>query len=129
MEWPGFAQLPVGACDVEAWPNPATSSSGKPWRLIERGEAYGWVADSMLGEPEVSGSSGASDQSDGIYNDDTEGLMELYLEVNAECRGGSGQSALDACAEREQIGARLEEYGWCWGATAEFSAEATWERC
>lgn len=57
-------------------------------------------------------------------------LLSAWSVANSECRGGSDPAKVErVCREREQLSARLEARGYCYGKRGEFGYQATWHRC
>ena len=62
---------------------------------------------------------------------DPANLITLSDDANTRCRGGSGDEAATwtACAERTEIGERLQALGWCYGRQGEAGYQMSWHRC
>lgn len=56
-------------------------------------------------------------------------LISHWTKANSVCRGSSGEASDRACALREQISAKLEPLGWCYGRKGEFGYQNKWHRC
>lgn len=58
-------------------------------------------------------------------------LIDLWLDANDRCRGGSGDSPATeaACSERERLGVRLNALGRCYGKRGQSGSEMVWHIC
>ncbi|WP_245586687.1 hypothetical protein [Pleomorphomonas oryzae] len=58
-------------------------------------------------------------------------IISQWLDENARCRGGSGDSSetWKACDRRKAISAKLEAVGWCYGRPGEAGYQMNWHRC
>ncbi|MBB3565782.1 hypothetical protein FHX06_007155 [Rhizobium sp. BK512] len=49
---------------------------------------------------------------------------------NGECRAGSDAATIEqSCARREEIGAPLDHFGWCYGHRNEYCYQMAWHVC
>lgn len=62
---------------------------------------------------------------------DPQTMIRLWAEANGACRGGSGNSpaTMLACEERDAYSKRLDQLGWCYGRSGEYSYQYAWHRC
>lgn len=62
---------------------------------------------------------------------DPASLITLSDDANSRCRGGSGgeDATWIACAERSEIGERLQALNWCYGRQGEAGYQMSWHRC
>lgn len=60
-----------------------------------------------------------------------EKLTSEWRDLNAACRGGSGDNPVTqvACDRREEIGERLKQLGWCYGLKDDAGYQRFWRRC
>jgi hypothetical protein len=62
-------------------------------------------------------------------SDSPEQLIKQWLDANGTCRGSSGSVSDRACTQREELGAKLEPMGWCYGRKGESGAQHKWHLC
>lgn len=58
-------------------------------------------------------------------------ISQWHVE-NGECRGSTdpeSSKTQDACARREEIGAMLDNFGWCYGHKDEYGYQMKWHLC
>lgn len=59
------------------------------------------------------------------------GLVDRLDALKEQCRGGRGDmpATVQACKRRDDLIAKLEESGWCWGPPEASQIEKRWLRC
>lgn len=58
-----------------------------------------------------------------------EKLIDIWININASCRGGSGRSAEKACKEREVVSSALDAHDMCYGKEDQVGADMEWHKC
>ncbi len=61
----------------------------------------------------------------------TDRLVNLWLQVNGECRGGRPDDPRTdaACEVREVYDKKLEARGWCYGEPGQYGSQMVWHEC